>query len=117
MAYWGYHLIVNASACEKSAITNSMTVASFARRLVKAIDMVAYGDPQIVNFGEGDKEGYTLVQLIETSNICAHFCNVSGDVYLDIFSCKQFDPNVAIEVFRQFFTPTKVQSMMMTRQA
>ena len=40
--------------------------------------------------------GYSLVQLIETSAITGHFCDASGDAYLDIFSCKDFDPATAI---------------------
>jgi S-adenosylmethionine/arginine decarboxylase-like enzyme len=43
--------------------------------------------------------------LIETSNICAHFVDATGEVYLDIFSCKEFDPGVAAEVAGRYFSP------------
>lgn len=78
-------------------------IKNFSNQLVKEIDMVPYGDPQIVNFGTGDKQGYTLVQLIETSNICAHFANELNAVFLDVFSCKEFDKDVVIRLVGEYF--------------
>lgn len=115
--YWGYHFIVNAGACNKEAVTNPDMIYDFAKELVEKIDMVAYGEPQIVKFGEGNKAGYTLVQLIETSNICAHFCDDSGDAYLDVFSCKPFVPNVVLEVFIRYFDPMRINHHFLERQA
>ena len=44
-------------------------------------------------FGAYDaKAGYTLTQLIETSNICAHFVDESNSLFLNVHSCKDFDP-------------------------
>jgi hypothetical protein len=37
------------------------------------------------------------VQLIETSLISAHFANLTNTVYLDVFSCKPYDPEVVEE--------------------
>ena len=71
--YWGYHAMLDCRACDIESIKSYDNVANFAKSLVKAIDMKAFGEPQIVHFGEGNKAGFTLVQLIETSNICAHF--------------------------------------------
>ena len=75
MAYWGYHLMLDCAGADHARITSGENIAAFAKTLVERIDMVAYGEPQVVRFGSDDKAGYTLVQLIETSNICAHFCN------------------------------------------
>lgn len=115
--YWGHHLIINAGECSHSAITSADTIYEFTKKLVKDIDMVAYGEPQIVNFGSGNKAGYTLVQLIETSNICAHFVNETDDVYLDVFSCKPFDENVVVELVKTFFGAKKIDSLFIDRQA
>lgn len=115
--FWGYELRVNAASCVQDFITSREHVAEFSRALVQDIDMVAFGEPIIENFGEGNKAGFTLVQLIETSNICAHFCNESGDVYLNIFSCKPFDPAIAIECFVTFFAPVSYEHDFTYRQA
>jgi S-adenosylmethionine/arginine decarboxylase-like enzyme len=115
--FWGYHLILDCAGCDHGKITDAENVANFARQLVKDIDMVPYGDPQVIHFGSGNKEGFTLVQLIETSNICGHFVNENGTMYLDVFSCKPFDPVAAIECARNFFNFTNYNTAFIERQA
>jgi S-adenosylmethionine/arginine decarboxylase-like enzyme len=65
--------------------------------------MKRYGACQIVHFGEGRVAGYSMVQLIETSLISGHFANYTNRAYLDIFSCKGYDPKVVEEFSREFF--------------
>jgi S-adenosylmethionine/arginine decarboxylase-like enzyme len=79
--------------------------------------MVAFGQPQIVMFGTGNKKGYTLVQLIETSNITAHFVEGTNDVYLDVFSCKDFKVADAMAVFKKYFSPHSVKKRFLSRNA
>lgn len=114
---WGYHLIVNAGACDHAAICSKSTIAKFTKELVQAIDMVAFGAPRIVMFGSGNKKGYTLVQLIETSNITAHFTEDTNDMYLDIFSCKSFDPRIALSIVDKHFHPQRKNIHFLKRQA
>jgi S-adenosylmethionine/arginine decarboxylase-like enzyme len=116
-ACWGHHLIVNAADCIPEAIQSKSIIAAFTKELVKKIDMVAYGKPLIVHFGEGNKLGYSLVQLIETSNITGHFVEESNDMYLDIFSCKSFLEKDALEVIIQYFKPAKIHYTMLHRKA
>ena len=115
--YWGYHLVLDCGDCNNSQITDPKNISNFAIELVKRIDMVAYGEPQVVYFGTGNKEGYTLVQLIETSNICAHFVNENNSLYLDVFSCKTFDNNEVIETVKEFFGAKTIRITYLTRQA
>jgi len=114
---WGYHLIVNAGSCQAAAIRSKPTIAAFVKELVSSIDMVAYGAPRIVRFGTGNKAGYTLVQLIETSDITAHFCEETNDVYIDIFSCKPFSPKDALRVIDHYFHPQRKNTTFLKRQA
>jgi S-adenosylmethionine/arginine decarboxylase-like enzyme len=114
---WGYHLTINAGNCDPAAIRSKETIAKFTKDLVKTIDMVAFGKPQIVMFGEGLQKGYTLIQLIETSNISAHFAEETNDVYFDVFSCKPFNPKLVFPLFRSYFKPKKINSKFFTRQA
>ena len=117
MAYWGYHLVLDCAGCDHNAITSYDTIYNFTKQLVADIDMVAYCEPQIVNFGSGNKAGYTLVQLIETSNICAHFVNENDTMYLDVFSCKEYDDQVVIDLVKKYFGATSVRPSYLTRQA
>jgi len=114
---WGYHLIVNSASCLPQSIRCSNNIYQFTKRLVHKIDMVAYGEPQIVMFGTGNKKGYTLVQLIETSNITAHFVEETNDLYLDVFSCKPFETRDVMSVLQDSFNPANSQTTFLVRQA
>ena len=115
--FWGYHALFDAAGCDRAAVTNPELIKEFTIELVKTIDMVAYGEPQVVHFGDDNKAGYTLVQLIETSNIIAHFCDDTGDTYFDVFSCRTFDVDAAAELFCNYFRPTRIRTNFITRQA
>jgi len=117
MGHWGYHLMLDCSGCSPEAIKDYDTIYHFTKKLVKDIDMVAYGEPQIVKFGHGDKAGYTLVQLIETSNICAHFVDENNTAYIDVFSCKPYDDEVVMNLIIDFFGATGIRRNFVTRQA
>ena len=117
MPHWGYHLILNGRNCIPTSIRSAQHIGVFTSTLVNQIDMVAYGKPEIVMFGTGNKKGYTLVQLIETSNICAHFVEESDDMYLDVFSCKPFDEKVVKKVVDDFFSPATIDTKLILRDA
>ena len=52
-------------------------------------------------FGDGELEGWSALQFIET-----HADEVFGRCFVDIVSCKSFDPGGAPEVARDFFGGT-----------
>jgi S-adenosylmethionine/arginine decarboxylase-like enzyme len=119
MEYWGYHLILDCSGSPQALVTDRDHIHRFALEMVEKIDMVAYGEPIIEHFAthDPDKAGYTLVQLIETSNITAHFVDKDGSFYMDIFSCKPFKNEDAIGVVEKFFRPEKIKVHFITRNA
>ena len=100
---WGQHVILNAGMCCRRSIRSSQEITKFSAELVKRIDMVAYGPPWVKHFGSGNKAGFTLVQLIETSNIVAHFVEETDDMYLDVFSCKPYNPDVVRQFAEEAF--------------
>lgn len=107
---WGYELRIDAYNCKPEKVTDAAYIRKFTKHLVDLIDMVAMGEPQIdyCMTRDPEKRGYTLYQLIETSNIIAHFLDY-GDAYVNIFSCKPFDPEVALASFNLWFEPTEMQ--------
>lgn len=107
---WGYHLALDIAKCNPIAIRSKPIIYQFSKKLVKDIDMVAYGDPHIVMFGTGNKKGYTLLQLIETSNISAHFCEEDNGFFLDVFSCKPYDKDIVVDVVKKYFEPKYINT-------
>jgi len=114
---WGWSLALNCYGCNAQAIRNEKVLFDWVVELVKRIDMVAYGEPLIENFGHDDKAGYTVVQLIQTSNITAHFSNDTNSAYIDVFSCKPFEIETVEDVIEEFFSPISISSHMLERLA
>ena len=80
--------------------------------------MKAYGEPQVVHFADGtDKAGWTVLQLIETSNITGHFLDHNGDLYLDVFSCKTFSEHTVLSALKLFFSPDEIKHQVIWRDA
>lgn len=117
--YWGYHLLLDCGGCNHQSITNPNNIIAFVKELVREIDMVPYGEPTVAHFATHDPEkaGWTLTQLIETSHISAHFVDKDDHAYIDIFSCKPYDADKAIEVVNKYFQPTNVRRGFLNRQA
>jgi len=119
MDYWGYHTVFDCWDCDRTAIQDKNTVRNFITTLVKDIDMVPIGNPQISQtaIGQDDKEGFTAIQIIETSSITAHFINSTGSLYLDVFSCKKFDREIVQMLIKQFFNPKSIRKESLIRDA
>lgn len=101
---WGMSTAIDLHRCNGKTIRDANKIKEFVRKLVKLIDMKAFGEPIVVNFGEEERvAGFSMMQLIETSLISGHFANQSGNVYLDVFSCKKYDPRKAAEFAKKFF--------------
>lgn len=83
---WGKHLIIDMTAGDRERVQSAAHTSRFVDTLVETIGMKAYGAPLVEHFAEHVPEaaGYSLVQLIETSAITGHFCDRSGDAYIDI---------------------------------
>jgi S-adenosylmethionine/arginine decarboxylase-like enzyme len=115
-APWGWHLVLNLYECNPNSIASAEFIENFVIELCDLIKMRRFGQPTIVNFGDDPRvAGYSLVQLIETSNICGHFANESAAAYLDIFSCKAFDPELAAEFCLVSFEAKKATGVFISR--
>lgn len=115
---WGQHLVLDMGGCNEN-ISRKGSIRAFVVELVDIIDMVAFGEPIIEHFATHSPEaaGYSLVQLIETSAISAHFSDHNRDVYLDVFSCKPFDRDSVIEVVDKYFDPKTIYMLSLEREA
>ena len=117
LAPWGQHLVLDFNGCPKGLLADKENILDWSKELVQAIDMVAYGEPIVEHFATHSHEaaGYTLLQMIETSNIAAHFAENIGQVYIDVFSCKAFDVEAALGICKKYFKPTQANMHNMDR--
>ncbi|MCE5279906.1 MAG: S-adenosylmethionine decarboxylase [Planctomycetaceae bacterium] len=104
LSAWGLATSIDIYNCDPAAIRDAERIKQFVVELCELIEMKRFGETLVVHFGEDERvAGYSMVQLIETSLISAHFANLTNTVYLDVFSCKGYDPEVVAEFAQRFF--------------
>jgi S-adenosylmethionine/arginine decarboxylase-like enzyme len=114
---FGWELIIDLYDCDPVSISSEEKIREFAGRLCKILDMKPYGDPMTPYFGENKAhtKGYSLVQFIETSSITGHFSEFTKAAYINIFSCKAFDPEKAEAFTKSFFKAKRISSRYIVR--
>jgi len=114
--YWG-ELILDLYDCDPKTIRSRKKILEYANKICNLIKMKKYGKPFIERFGFGKDftVGYSLVQLIESSSITAHFSELYNRAYINIFSCKLFDYKIATEFTKNFFKSKKIKKRILIR--
>ncbi len=115
---FGWELLLDLHGCDPKKISSRESIEQFAIEVCECLKMKRFGDPFIEHFGHDNivTAGYSLVQLIETSSVVAHFSEYMGTAYLDIFSCKQYDAEAVTEFSKKFFGAERVTSRMVERE-
>ena len=115
---FGQELVLNLYDCDVKTISSRTKIHEFVVTLCDTvIHMKRYGKPLIPHFGHENPitSGYSLVQLIETSSVTAHFSEYKRSVYLNIFSCAYYDPKATEQFCKKFFGAKRVVSQLIKR--
>ena len=101
---YGKELILDIHNCDPSLFTREILEA-FLAELCDLIDMercdLHWWDDHVSE--EPHLRGISAVQFIKTSNITIHTIELMRHVYLNIFSCKDFNDNTATDFVENFF--------------
>jgi len=102
---YGQELILDLHQCEKA--TMEIDIQAFCEELAELVDM------QIEDFHPWKSEldepkiphlyGISAVQFITTSNITVHILPLLKAVYVNLFTCKEFDQDAAAEFCEKYF--------------
>jgi S-adenosylmethionine/arginine decarboxylase-like enzyme len=95
---WGMLAAIDLHGCERSRLEDPDTLRRLVPSLINAIGMRAHGPLMLERFGDGELEGWSAMQFIETSSITVHADEVSGRCFVDVFSCRPFDSGAAAAV-------------------
>jgi S-adenosylmethionine decarboxylase len=114
---YGIELILDMHECDIKTFTKE-NLDRFFIELCDLIDMKRHGVPM---YWHDDSEvphlkGISGVQFIETSNVVVHCIELMGLVLVNIFSCKEFDPEVAQKFTKEFFGAKHVDSKVIERR-
>jgi S-adenosylmethionine decarboxylase len=102
---WGLSALIDLSHCDIDLISSEEQIRKFVVELCEEIGMKRHGDTYLDRFGDGVlvSEGYSFMQFIETSSITAHFEEPQKKAFIDIFSCKYFDSELAAKFCQKYF--------------
>lgn len=110
MSDYGKELILDLHECNPATFTRK-SIRAYLKKLCSLIGMQR-GDLHWwddLHTPEEEKQtaphlvGTSAVQFITTSNIIIHTLDILRRVYLNIFSCKDFDDNIVIEFTEGWF--------------
>lgn len=101
---YGLELIIDLKGCDLSDLSKEK-LGRFFVELCDRIKMVRYGEPI---FWEDHSDiphlrGTSGVQFIQTSNIVCHPLPILNAVYINVFSCKEFDTEDALKFCVDFW--------------
>jgi len=99
---YGIELILDLHGCDAAKFTRP-SITEYFERLCDLIDMERedlhfwddVGRPEEDRQTSPHTQGTSAVQFILTSSIVIHTLDQMGAVYINMFSCKQFDPKAA----------------------
>jgi S-adenosylmethionine/arginine decarboxylase-like enzyme len=120
--HYGNELILDLHKCNPDTF-NRKDIKMYFKKLCDLIEMERcklswwddHGLPPEECQTEPHLKGTTAVQFIMTSNIVIHSLDLLGAVYINIFSCKEFDPKVAAEFTEKWFQGEIVNSHFIER--
>jgi S-adenosylmethionine decarboxylase len=116
---FGWSTRIDLYDCAEETLHRREHIQQFVNSLCDdVLGMSRYGDTLIERFGthEPKTTGFSFVQLIETSSIVGHVSEACRAVYLDIFSCSQFDTDDAVKHAIAHFGASRAATQTTVRQ-
>jgi len=119
---YGKELILDIHECDPLTFTRK-SIRNYFKKLCNLIDMerceLYWWDDYDVPIEELQTEphmkGTSAIQFISTSNITIHTLDILKNVYLNIFSCKDFDSKIVKKVSEEWFKGKTVNSQEIRR--
>lgn len=113
---YGMELVLDLHGCELKDLDHQR-LEIFLVALCDLIDRKRHGEPIVWQDDSGVRHlhGVSAVQFIETSTIVCHPLPMLGAAFLNIFSCKSFDPVAAREYGVQLWQARSVHETVLVR--
>lgn len=123
MKNYGKELIMDLHYCDSKKFNRKM-LKKYFKEVCDLIDMKRcelfwwddYGVPPEKRQTAPHLKGTSAVQFIMTSNITIHTLDILRNVYLNIFSCKDFDARKAMKFSEKFFNGKVVNFKIIDRK-
>ncbi len=102
---FGPHLIIDGKNCNKRKLSSLPFVRKFLNNLTKEIKMTKISGPHVLKYKDkwAKTPGVTGVVVFAESHCSVHTFPDNDYVFLDVFSCKEFDTKKASDFIRREF--------------
>lgn len=118
MSEFGSHVTIDASGCNKRKLASVTLVYDILNKLPDKIGMTKMTLPYVAKwldkFSNGT-EGISGFVMIAESHISIHTFPDQDYVFMDIFSCKGFDEEMAVKYLVNAFEATKYEKHIIKR--
>lgn len=100
----------------KTKLQDRKYIKQFVNEVIDAIHMEKWGTIRMqYAYEPSELRGWTCFQGIITSNLTLHLFEEENSLYLNVFSCKDFDENVVLDKVRTFFNPAVIRIQRIAR--
>ncbi|MBF6590174.1 MAG: adenosylmethionine decarboxylase [Ktedonobacterales bacterium] len=114
---FGPHLIIDGSRCDTRKLADRILVEQVLNDYPNAIGMTKIGGPYMFEYQAPDPaySGVSGLVVIAESHIAIHTFPELDYFTMDIFSCKNFDHETAIEYIKKAFDVQEMDRMLIQR--
>lgn len=114
---FGPHLTLDLYGCPASILSDLNHISSLLDKFPDQLGMTKIMPPYVFKYEGAVKEdwGITGVVLIAESHISVHSFPDSNFAVVDVFSCKDFDIQHAINTFQDAFNASYIEERLMYR--
>jgi len=113
----GPHLVLDGYECNREKLADLDVIYAYLEELPDRIEMTKISPPFVTRYTAGKPEdwGISGFVIIAESHISIHTFPEKLYLSVDVFSCKPFDPEVAIRITKEWFEIGRVDYRVFER--
>ena len=117
MEEFGPHITLDLKGCPKEILSDYSLHFDYLKTLPELIHMTPITQPYVFPYSGlvPEDKGITGIVIIAESHISVHSFEDKGYCFIDIFSCKDFDVERAIEITKNLFKPEDCEINIVAR--
>ena len=103
---WGTHTMIDLHKCAYSIVRSTYDMNALMQRICSFIGVAQLGSPNMIyhQSGYGYTSGYTVMQHANGhTDIVVRVNEHNDSVFVDVFSCKAYDPHQLPNLTQDFF--------------
>ena len=117
MEEFGPHITLDLKGCPKEVLSDYNLHFNYLKSLPELIRMTPITQPYVFPYSGlvPEDKGITGIVIIAESHISVHSFEDKGYCFIDIFSCKDFDVERAIQITKDLFKPEDCEINVVAR--